>query len=246
MKNIQHYYEAITHLSTLEDIHELLKNFVTENGFLYYWYMQASSQIQAKNRFFNLTNYPNEFIEEYIKRERMKQDPVVINSFKSLEPQFWSEMFDYNKLNKNEYYENLEWAAKFNISFGISCPLFMLGKPCGLLHFALAKDFAKHLIDIQQFKFRLNTLTFFIFQKINMLHTEQPEIALAARETECLLWAAKGKNAWEIAKILHLSEHTVREYLTNAKSKLQASSITEAVVKALLQQQITPFNFVIK
>ncbi len=56
--------------------------------------------------------------------------------------------------------------------------------------------------------------------------------ALSPRERECLQWIAEGKTYWECARILGLSEHTVRCYLESARYKLGAANNTHAVKKA--------------
>lgn len=56
---------------------------------------------------------------------------------------------------------------------------------------------------------------------------------LSAREIECLTWAAKGKNAEDIACILDRSVETVRVHLKHACSKLEATNRTHAAAKAV-------------
>jgi len=244
MQDFQQYYKMLVYLKKTEEVQEFLDDFVKENGWLHYWYMQSNYNIHAKTPVFNLTNYPLEFKDDYINNERMRHDPVVIHTFNSMLPKFWSEMFNHNTL-KNEFNSQLEWARQFGIDFGISCPLFMFGSLVGLLHFALEKNFIKKLTELNHFRLHINTFSLFAFQKLSMLSNNvEATVTLSARETECLMWSARGKTTWETAKILHLSEHTIREYVAHAKQKLRASSTTEAVVKAFLHQQLTSFNFV--
>ena len=47
---------------------------------------------------------------------------------------------------------------------------------------------------------------------------------MSPREMECLLWAAKGKSAWATAKILGISDATVKFHLGNVRSKLNVTS----------------------
>jgi DNA-binding CsgD family transcriptional regulator len=56
-------------------------------------------------------------------------------------------------------------------------------------------------------------------------------VSLSAREFECLEWAAQGKSAWEIGRILNISRHTVATYLENAKSKLGVRTVVQAVAR---------------
>ena len=54
---------------------------------------------------------------------------------------------------------------------------------------------------------------------------------LSPRELECLEWAAQGKSAWEIGRILGISRHTVASYLDNAKEKLGVRTIVQAATR---------------
>jgi DNA-binding CsgD family transcriptional regulator len=56
----------------------------------------------------------------------------------------------------------------------------------------------------------------------------------AVREREYLTWAMRGKSAWEIGGILHISEPAVRFYQGNARAKLDVTTTREAVVKAYM------------
>lgn len=55
---------------------------------------------------------------------------------------------------------------------------------------------------------------------------------LSRREGECAFWAAEGKRANEIADILGLSVHTVRQYLDSAVLKLKARNRAEMLLRA--------------
>jgi len=62
--------------------------------------------------------------------------------------------------------------------------------------------------------------------------------ALSRRESEILTLLAQGLTGEEIAKRLVLSPETVRTHIRNAMEKLDARTRTEAVVKALDQEEI--------
>ena len=55
--------------------------------------------------------------------------------------------------------------------------------------------------------------------------------ALSPREFECLEWAAQGKSAWEIGRILGISRRTVAFHLDNAKMKLNVRTVCQAVAR---------------
>jgi DNA-binding NarL/FixJ family response regulator len=65
-------------------------------------------------------------------------------------------------------------------------------------------------------------------------------VALNDRELECLTWSARGKTSPDIAVILTLSKRTVNFHIENACRKLNVSTRTEAVVKAISGRLIDP------
>ncbi|KGM34712.1 response regulator transcription factor, partial [Inquilinus limosus] len=54
------------------------------------------------------------------------------------------------------------------------------------------------------------------------------------RERDCLARIARGASSKEIARQLDLSIHTINEYIEAAMRKLEATSRSEAVAKALV------------
>jgi DNA-binding CsgD family transcriptional regulator len=65
-------------------------------------------------------------------------------------------------------------------------------------------------------------------------------IVLSSREKECLTWSAAGKTAAEIAKTLTISEATVTFHIENAKRKLDAKTLPQAVARAMHFNLIIP------
>lgn len=58
-------------------------------------------------------------------------------------------------------------------------------------------------------------------------------LGLTHRESEALLWVARGRSDREIAEILHVSPRTVKKHLEHVYHKLEVESRTEAVALAL-------------
>lgn len=63
---------------------------------------------------------------------------------------------------------------------------------------------------------------------------------LTGRESEVLLWTARGKTAWVVGEILEISEETVRFHLKNATRKFNVCSKHQAVVQAIICGLIVP------
>lgn len=57
---------------------------------------------------------------------------------------------------------------------------------------------------------------------------------LARREAEVLLWTAEGKTAWEVGRILGITEGTVRAHLAHVLDKLRAANKPHAVARGFV------------
>jgi DNA-binding response OmpR family regulator len=65
-------------------------------------------------------------------------------------------------------------------------------------------------------------------------------VELNNREVEVLTWVARGKTSVEIAQIIGLTKRTIDFHIDNARSKLDAATRTEAVIKATTGRLIEP------
>ncbi len=62
--------------------------------------------------------------------------------------------------------------------------------------------------------------------------------ALSQREAECLAWAARGKTMVETGEIVGLRPRTIAFHLENARVKLDAANVTQAVAQAVRRRLI--------
>ena len=63
-------------------------------------------------------------------------------------------------------------------------------------------------------------------------------VELTDRQRECVMWAARGKSDWEIARILSISEDTVGEHLRHARERYGVSKRTLVAIHALFDGTI--------
>lgn len=66
-----------------------------------------------------------------------------------------------------------------------------------------------------------------------VIHKCRSGIELSDREYEVLRWLREGKSNWEISRILHISEHTVKYHVSNLYRKLEVTNRGQAVGKAI-------------
>jgi DNA-binding CsgD family transcriptional regulator len=176
------------------------------------------------------STYPGEWLSRYLIKGYTRVDPVVLEGFARVLPFDWRELtltpaamelfqdFQAHGLEAQGYsvpiVDKLSRRALFSLN----------GRMEGD---AWSEFIAAHGADFAEMAHRLHAMAMEeIFGK-----SELPRFA--RRELECLIWAAQGKSAKETARILNVSDATVRDYLVSARLKLRADNITGAIAKAV-------------
>lgn len=195
----------------------------------------------------NVRNFPRGW--ESIWREYECHDPYYHACFNGTLP------FDWEQVQSNERLSGKESAAwkylaDFGLSRGMTVPMHLPQGKFAVVSAIVDKsnaDWAKIYDESRDKMFHMahifhNTIT-------EKGYADQVEVAiqsiLSPRECECLSWAALGKTSPEIAIILDRSVETVRLHIKNAMLKLDASTRTHAVAKAVQMGVIAadrPFN----
>jgi len=75
-------------------------------------------------------------------------------------------------------------------------------------------------------------------RRMRRSRVSQGPIQLTERQRECVMWAARGKSDWEIARVLGVSEATVGEHLRHAYERYGVSKRTLVAVHALFDGTI--------
>jgi LuxR family quorum-sensing transcriptional regulator LasR len=68
---------------------------------------------------------------------------------------------------------------------------------------------------------------------IRVADAQEKPPALTARELDCLQWMTAGKTAWEIGRILSISEAGVNFHISNLRTKFNVSKRNDVVLKAI-------------
>ena len=180
--------------------------------------------------------WPEQWFTRYNASGHYRHDPCVIRCCRSAAPFTWSEVRQ-EPLGKDAI-KVMEEAHEFGLLQGICVPLHAPFAPPAVV--SMAGD----TVEVtQQTKSSLSIIARHALETILrfLLRTNQPPRSrLSAREREVLQWIAEGKTAWEVSRILSLSEHTVLTHQRNAKQKLGATNTVHAVVKAFLRHEIHP------
>ncbi len=178
-----------------------------------------------------ITNYPSEWVQEYLKLNYGELDPVVKERSLSYSPKTWDEYINYAALKDHEA-RFFEKASQYGINYGLAVKIKGSGYRSSVISLVVNKD--KSLLMNDNSKCVIKMFASIINEKLLcFIANEKSKPILTARETEILHFASKGKTNWEISKILGISEDTIKVHIKNCITKLNAVSKTHAIVKAI-------------
>jgi len=186
-----------------------------------------------------LNTRPEGYIENYVAKQYIDHDPVMVELRRSLSPFSWGDIKEKRRLTKSER-RIMDEAREFNSDDGFVIPVVTragqaaLFSPCG--HDPNLSQRARSALEI------VGTYAFCALQKARaeeMRAHKKHGVSLTAREREIMRWVAAGKTDDEIGEILKISHETVTTHVENAKVKLNATRRTYAVVQALRFGEIT-------
>lgn len=178
------------------------------------------------------TNFPEDWQQFYFDNKLQRHDPVIA----------WGPRVSYAVewhaiCRQSGYNQNQRMVLESASDFGLKCGLFMsvrnLDGSIQLVSFANHRPKKMSESVLAQATRVGQRMSIWLRDKANDGRCSSDEIELSSREIECLRWTALGKTSAEIELIIGISDNTVNFHLKNAMRKLDASSRTLAVVKAL-------------
>jgi DNA-binding CsgD family transcriptional regulator len=190
-----------------------------------------------------LTSWPAQVQGKFHQRHLFDQDPVIMRSRVAQEPFAW-DLSIYDVRNQ-AHQALLEIREKVGVRGGVCAPVVEAFGGRSVLYLT-GRDFDTSARSLLALQFMAEHMA----NRVNSLSLPCGESTsaqdrnfcsggeLSPRERQVFGWIAFGKSSKEIAGIMSISDHTVNDYIGSVMSKLNASNRTEAVMRALLTNQI--------
>jgi LuxR family quorum sensing-dependent transcriptional regulator len=178
-----------------------------------------------------LCEWPQNWLERYVARNYVDQDPVV--AYMKRQPSLvkWSAAAHELQVGRSGM-RVMGDAGEYKLKDGLAFPLITVEGTIVMV------SLGGEMLDISADGLgAVELAATYAVGRAMQLHNaheifdQRPD--LTPRETECLKWAAEGKSEWEISQILGISEHTSEKHLLNAKRKLGAVNRVHAVAEAI-------------
>lgn len=222
--------KRLTFAKGVETAYPILLQFAENLGFNFCAISVVSLHRDMPLKTFQINNYPDEWNSQYEKNNYSKVDPLIAHCNHSMSPIVWCESVfaDTRPLWQGLQHHGMQhgWSQSFHHEQSGLCSIISLArKHCPISPLELYEHFG--------YMFYATSHLSEMFARTlppESLKPRQPH--LSARELEVLQLSAGGKTAYEISKILSLSERTVNYHVQNVIGKLNVCNKISAVIAA--------------
>jgi LuxR family transcriptional regulator, activator of conjugal transfer of Ti plasmids len=227
----QTFIDRLTTADNATDFSETMRVTAAALDLSCFAYLALSNKEDTKPRL--ISTYPTEWTSYYLRNHYERIDPVIGEALQNPEPFKWGRSYP-SKHRSTAQQRLLDEASQFGIRFGFTVPIHDGRGPIAALTFAADEQRPPFEKYVESHARVLQLMAMYFHAHIRRKLSGDRKIGgarLSSREIECLEWAAQGKSAWEIGRILGISRHTVGSYLENAKGKLGVRTIVQAATR---------------
>jgi len=222
--------KQLTFAKGIDAAYPILLRFAENLGFNYCAVSVTSPHRELHLDTLQINNYPKEWSTQYDQKNYGKIDPLIAHCNHSMMPIVWSQSVfaQTPQLWQGLQQHGLQhgWSQSFHHEQSGLCSIISLArKHCPISPLELYEHFG--------YMFYATSHLSELFARTlppQSLKPRQPH--LSPRELEVLQLSAGGKTAYEISKILSLSERTVNYHVQNVIEKLNVCNKISAVIAA--------------
>jgi len=226
----------VTQADTTAEVKDALCQF--QNLFAFTRVIGGLAQMTSKGRFDGFTNvinvsYPEEWIRLYWQHGYFDVDPVFKTALQKSGTQHWETI--YRNANSPKQQEFKAAAKEFGLTDGITTGFADAScKVATFCSFASADsvDATRYVPLVEYFGYHIH-LALLRTAPATRQSMDHCIKKLTLRELTTLNWVKNGKTNWEIAKIMGVTERTIRFHVESIFVKLNVTSRSQAVATAI-------------
>jgi LuxR family quorum-sensing system transcriptional regulator CciR len=201
-----------------------------------YFALTHHVDVRRSSAAIRIHNYPEGWAEWFDEQSLGATDPVHRASNITSVDFTWSKLPEIIALSAGDR-RILDLARSQGIGDGFTVPAHVPGEAHGSCSFACAADdvFSERHLSLLQL---VGAFAFEAARRMRRARFAEPAVQLTDRQRECVMWAARGKSDWEIARILGISHETVIEHVRHARERYGVGKRTLLAVHALFDGTI--------
>lgn len=217
--------DALDTSNDQRSIRSALKSFANACGFERFAYFEINSKETS-----TITSCPPEWQHAYLQSQYVRIDPVVTMAKRLMQMFTWSARDWPTRYLTVEEKRFRAMAKQYGLCSGLSIPV--QGSYGSVLMLSLISARTDSLLHSPANAVRAEQAVLYIHHRLRAIadiELASCSLNLTSQEAVCLKWAAKGKYMREISVITNLQYRTVQFYLDNARKKLDATNLVQAV-----------------
>lgn len=232
---IEEFVKAVRSLSTEAELATAIGEVTADLG-LRYFALTHHVDVRQSSSAIRIHNYPAGWAEWFEEQSLGKTDPVHRASCLTSVGFAWSKLPEMIALTRRDL-AILEAARKEGIGEGFTVPAHVPGEAHGSCSFACATG--ERLLEEHMPLLQLaGAFAFEAARRMRRLPDGRSDTFLTDRQRECVMWAARGKSDWEIARLLGISHETAIEHLRHARERYGVGKRIQLAVHALFDGTI--------
>ncbi|MCK1732312.1 autoinducer binding domain-containing protein [Bradyrhizobium sp. 142] len=232
-EQLQGLIDAVDVAHDERSIRNAIKNFTVASGFDRYAYIHVHADDAVA-----FSDYPAEWLNLYFAKRYTIIDPVVTTAKRNMRMFAWSAEDRNVRRSSREIKQFYSEATDFGIRCGVSIPIRTSYGRTAMI--TLASDRRRVEVppwDPMQAALALAHIHIHL-SLVPMSSFKTGDVTLSTQEATSLSWSSHGKSMNVIADLLGIKSRTVQFYLDNARDKLGASSLQQAVRIAMEKKLI--------
>ncbi|MAW98402.1 MAG: LuxR family transcriptional regulator [Sphingomonas sp.] len=224
--------------STNADLMQALACVSISMGFDYFALTHHVDFAAAGHAAVRLHNYPDDWVAWFDARRLGVSDPVHRASQATSIGFTWQRVPELIRLTPVDRHV-LDCARERGIGDGFTVPVHVPGEATGSCSFAVAPGRCVPVDNLPLAQLT-GAFAFEAARRINGVRSLDAQApTLTERQRDCVLWMARGKTDWEIARILGLSQETVTQHLKQARERYGVPKRSVLAVRALFDGLIS-------
>jgi LuxR family quorum-sensing system transcriptional regulator CciR len=232
---VEAFVREVRDLSTEDELAGAIGEITADLGCRYFA-LTHHVDLRRSDETVRLHNYPAGWAEWFDEQRLGVTDPVHRASNLTSVGFAWSRLPEMIPLTRRDRHV-LEAARREGIGDGFTVPAHVPGEAHGSCSFACSagENLKEEYLPL------LQLAGAFAFEAARRLRRESVPhglVLLTDRQRECVIWAARGKSDWEIAKILGISHETVIQHLKQARERYGVGKRTLLTIHALFDGTI--------
>jgi LuxR family transcriptional activator of conjugal transfer of Ti plasmids len=236
---LERFVERLDGVTNGHDLRYAMTQFADGLGLTRFTYVDLRRPSPHPHLPVYLTTYPAQWKAHYERQRYGDIDPVIAMAQTSLFPFFWDDGILGAGASREQRKLFVE-ASDFAIRCGFTVPIYHSYGRAFISFTADCKSKEmKRGIEAHRNVLHLASIYFHVHAQRKLgdvVALRRPDLGL--REIECLQWVLRGKTMWDVGEIMSISRRTVVFHLENAKRKLNAVSLPQAVAIALYHDLI--------